>query len=151
MSSTTAAFTLHWGGEKGGTIRQICKKGGKIVFSQENTGRKGACASCPDQSGFRDYEDGPVVGGDGGSLFLSQQAAPRAPPRPSGPRGRRETGPDPSRATQRPPGLALCAFATSNSTWQGGSPGAPVAAAARLSPYNQTGTKSQRKPVGRGL
>lgn len=40
--SCTAVFTLHWGGEKGGTTCQICKKGGKTVFSQENRGRKGA-------------------------------------------------------------------------------------------------------------
>lgn len=29
--SSTATFTLHWGGEKGGTICQICKKGGKSL------------------------------------------------------------------------------------------------------------------------
>lgn len=30
---STAAFTLHQGAEKGGTTCQICKKGGKTVFS----------------------------------------------------------------------------------------------------------------------
>lgn len=50
----TALLAFHWGGEEGGPICQICKKGGKVVFSQENRGRKGARASCPDQNGFTD-------------------------------------------------------------------------------------------------
>ena len=54
-SFATTLLSFHWGGEEGGPICQICKKGGKMVFSQENTGRKGARASCPDQNGFRDY------------------------------------------------------------------------------------------------
>lgn len=46
-SLATTLLVFHWGGEEGGPIRQICKKGGKMAFCQENIGRKGARASCP--------------------------------------------------------------------------------------------------------
>lgn len=51
------AFTHHWGSEKGRTSLQVCKEGGKLVFSQGSTHRKGACASCLNQNEFRNHSD----------------------------------------------------------------------------------------------
>lgn len=57
LQGPTAAFTHHWGSEKGGTSRQVCKEGGKLVFSQGSSHRKGAQASCRNQNGFRNHSD----------------------------------------------------------------------------------------------
>lgn len=57
LQGPTAASTYHWGSEKGGTSRQVCKGGGKLVFSQGSSHRKGAYASCPNQSEFRNHSD----------------------------------------------------------------------------------------------
>lgn len=57
LQGPTAASTHHWGSEKGGTSSQVCKGGGKLVFSQGSSHRKGANASCPNQSEFRNHSD----------------------------------------------------------------------------------------------
>lgn len=57
LQGPTAAFTHHWGSEKGGTSRQVCKEGGKLVFSQGSSHRKGAQASCLNQNWFRNHSD----------------------------------------------------------------------------------------------
>lgn len=37
LQGPSLAFTHHWGSEKGRTSRQVCKGGGKLVFSQGST------------------------------------------------------------------------------------------------------------------